>query len=72
MTREEHLEWCRARALEYVAMNDLPNAVNSMLSDLTKHPETIRHPAIRVATTLIMNGSMETKAQVETWINNVK
>lgn len=39
MTREEHLEWAKNRALEYVDLYDLPNALASMLSDLSKHPE---------------------------------
>ena len=39
-TREEHLEWCKERAREYLACGDVRNAVTSMLSDLGKHPET--------------------------------
>jgi hypothetical protein len=38
--REEHLAWCKRRALEYWATGDLVNAVASMGSDLSKHPET--------------------------------
>ncbi len=40
MTRAEHLKWCKGRALEYVARGNLVEAVTSMGSDLTKHPET--------------------------------
>ena len=40
MTREEHLDWCKKRAMEYVQRGDLTNAVTSMLSDLGKHKET--------------------------------
>jgi hypothetical protein len=39
-TREEHLAWCKERALEYADRGDLKNAVASMGSDLNKHPET--------------------------------
>ena len=39
MTREEHLAWCKERALEYVDRGDLNSAVVSMGSDLDKHPE---------------------------------
>lgn len=39
-TRKEHLDWCKQRALEYVDDGDLVNAVNSMMSDIRKHPET--------------------------------
>jgi hypothetical protein len=40
MTREEHLQWCKNRAREYLARGDVINAVTSMLSDLSKHEET--------------------------------
>jgi hypothetical protein len=39
-TRDEHLAWCKTRALEYARCGDLINAVASMGSDLGKHPET--------------------------------
>jgi hypothetical protein len=44
MTREEHLAWCKQRALEYVDRGELLNAVTSMLNDLGKHPETALTP----------------------------
>ena len=40
MTRQEHLEWCKKRAMEYVERGELLNGVTSMMSDLDKHPET--------------------------------
>ena len=40
MTREEHLQWCKDLAMEYVNQGDLLNGVTSMMSDLDKHPET--------------------------------
>jgi outer membrane protein assembly factor BamD (BamD/ComL family) len=40
MTRQEHLDWCKKRAHEYLAKGDISNAITSMLSDLNKHPET--------------------------------
>lgn len=40
MTRQEHLEWCKKRALEYIDRGDTQQAVASMMSDLRKHPET--------------------------------
>lgn len=39
-TREEHLEWCKQRAREYLDRHDVTNAVASMLSDLSKHDGT--------------------------------
>jgi hypothetical protein len=39
-TREEHLEWCKERAREYLDRGDLANAVASMGSDMDEHPDT--------------------------------
>ena len=54
MTRSEHLNWCKQRALEYVDAGDLDQAVASMASDLTKHPDTANTPPM-----LTMLGMME-------------
>lgn len=40
MTRQEHLDWSKKRAMEYVDQGDLLNGVTSIMSDLSKHPET--------------------------------
>lgn len=40
LSRDEHLAWCKGRALEYWRRNELTDAVASMLSDLGKHPES--------------------------------
>ena len=40
MTRLEHLEWCKGRALEYLDAGDVNQAITSMLSDISKHKET--------------------------------
>lgn len=46
MTRAEHINWCKKRAREYLSQGDVQNAVASMLSDMSKHPECTVHPAI--------------------------
>jgi hypothetical protein len=38
-TRDEHLQFCKDRAMEYVKVGKLVEAVTSMMSDLSKHPE---------------------------------
>lgn len=40
-TRQEHLDWCKARAREYLDRGEHVNAVKSMLSDLSKNHETV-------------------------------
>lgn len=46
MTRDEHLAWCKERALEYLERGELADAVASMGSDLGKHSETQCPPAL--------------------------
>lgn len=52
MTRAQHVEWCKQRAREYLAIGDVTNAVTSMMSDMNKHPEC------RVNDALVMLGMM--------------
>jgi hypothetical protein len=52
LTRSEHVEWAKKRALEYVDRGDLVQAVASMASDLGKHPETRNHPGVLLTFTL--------------------
>lgn len=52
MTREEHIEWCKKRALRYLESGpdySPLEAMTSMGSDLTKHPETRNHPGQQMA-----------------------
>ena len=39
-TREEHLQWCKDRALSYLNAGSLRDAFASMTSDMNKHEET--------------------------------
>lgn len=45
MTRDEHLKWCKDRAMEYVRRGELLEGVTSMMSDMDKNPETKLGPA---------------------------
>ena len=67
-TRDEHLAWAKARALEYLDKErDLKSAFASMCSDLGKHPE------LRVSAILAQLGLMYTLNSDERglrgWIN---
>jgi len=42
VTRAEHVQWARGRALAYLNRGDLLTAVTSMLSDMAKHRDTAR------------------------------
>lgn len=67
-TRQEHLEWCKKRAIEYVELGDVPQALASFMSDLGKHEETVGHPAIMLAMGLSMGGHLSTPKQMKEFI----
>ena len=60
MGRQEHLQWCKDRALEYVDQGDLHGAFASMVSDLNKNQETAGHSAINLGMQMLMDGHLET------------
>lgn len=68
MTRKEHIEWCKKRALEYIDAGDIASAYSSMCSDLGKH-DSINMEDYRPILTLgmaeLMNGSV---AGMTKWI----
>lgn len=69
MTRSEHLEWCKKRAMEYVDAGDILQAFSSMVSDLGKHPETERHSAIELGTMMLIGGFLGTTEKMRAFIN---
>ena len=52
MTRAEHLQWAKDRALMYADQEDMANAIASLQSDLQKHPDTA--PSASVVSQLMM------------------
>ena len=68
MTRAEHLEWCKARALEYVEVEDYTQAYASMASDMGKHPETAGHEAIGMGMMLLAGGALSSKHEMTSFI----
>lgn len=72
MTRAEHLAWCKQRAIEYVDMGELHNAYASMGSDLSKHPDTANHPAIKLGMGLMLCGALNTKDEMRRFIEGFK
>jgi len=59
-TRQEHMDWCKRRALEYCDAGDPGQAIVSMLSDLGRHDETRNHLAIMLTMPLMMGGHLGT------------
>ena len=72
MTRDEHLEGCKRRALEYLDAGDLRHAVASLASELKTHPDT-DNPALNglamIGTMYVTDGD---KAAVRHWIERFR
>ena len=69
MSRQEHLEWCKKRACEYIDRGDTTNALASMMSDLKKHPELQDHPAIQIGVRLMLGGHLSHPTEARKFID---
>jgi hypothetical protein len=58
MNRDEHMAFCKSRALKYLETGDTQNALTSMFSDLGKHPETANHSGTSIGLGLMMIGNL--------------
>lgn len=58
MTREEHLQWCKDRAIEYLDIGDEKKAWASFASDMKKHSETANHLAMELGVTLMVTDNV--------------
>jgi hypothetical protein len=68
-TREEHLAWCKERALrEMEYYHDPKQGFASMASDMGKHPETENHAAIKLGMMLLMSGHLSTEREMKKFI----
>lgn len=68
MTRDEHLAWCKQRALDYVDQGDLSAAFASMCSDLDKHERTRDHPGVHLGGLLLLGGQLSTPLAMRRFI----
>ncbi len=70
MTRQEHLEWAKKRAHEYVEAGDLEGALTSLISDLQKHDETRGHLGCELGFSLFMGGHLSTAGTMRKFIED--
>jgi len=68
MTRAEHLQWAKDRALEYADQGDVGQAMASLGSDLNKHPETKGHSGMELMMMLAMGGHLDSPAELRKFI----
>jgi hypothetical protein len=70
MTRGEHLQWAKDRALEYADQGDVANAIGSLRSDLGKHAETAQSARIvdELMMPLVLAGHLSTPRELRKFI----
>ncbi|QKQ75630.1 hypothetical protein [Nostoc sp. TCL240-02] len=70
-TRQEHLEWAKQRAIAQAEHSTLISALDSIASDLQKHPETRGHSVSELGLMLYMSGRLGTKEQMIRFIQAI-
>jgi len=69
MNRNEHVEWCKQRALIYIEKGELNNALASMGSDLNKYVDTENHPGMQIGMMLLATGQLNSNHKMREFIN---
>ena len=72
MNRNDHIEWCKQRALLELDQNGITNALASIQSDLSKHDETKNHPCRDIGMILSMTGKLSTYSEMKKFIEDVQ
>lgn len=67
MTRAEHLQWSKDRAIQILKEGDSTGAVTSFMSDMAKHSELENHSALELMMMLYMT---ENLSDIEKFIND--
>jgi hypothetical protein len=55
MNRQEHLDWCKQRAHEYINLG----AWTSFASDMNNHDETRGHSALLLGSQMLFGGMLD-------------
>lgn len=69
MTRAEHLAWCKQQALEYIDRGEIQDGITSMISDMSKHPQTENPSLNRLTMMLLIGGHLSTPEEARKHIN---
>jgi hypothetical protein len=70
ITRADHLDWCKSRALDLCCTGDTTQAFASMVSDLNKHSETVGHASIGIGMILQIAGHLGTPERMAKFIGD--
>jgi hypothetical protein len=70
-TRQEHLDWCKQRAIALIDAGDISGALPSFLSDVGQHPltEGVAQTIGTLGVTMLLAGHLSTAQQMRDHIN---
>lgn len=72
MTREEHMDWAKKRAILIAFKGLVREAWASFLSDLSKHEETRGHSAIELGAMLLEAGHLNSHIEMAKFIEGFR
>lgn len=68
--RQKHLDWCKARAAEYIKLGDQTQAFASFMSDMRKNEETANHPVLGLFASMFFEGHFKTTEELGKYIED--
>ena len=71
-TRDEHLAWCKERALAFADNGDVALTIASLASDLSKHDDTAGHNAPELMTRLAMGGHFRRPGELREFVEGIQ
>lgn len=69
MTRAEHLQWAKDRAVKYADAGNPVDAYASFISDMKKHDELATHSALDLMTQMVFSGLLSSPGEMRKFIN---
>ena len=70
MAGQDHIAWCKERALDVLKSGDIAGSYASMVSDLRNDPSTENHSGIQLGMMLMIGGHLSTPTEMEKFIND--
>ena len=68
MNRQEHLQWAKDRAIQYLEIDEIFHSWNSFCNDMRKHDELSNHAALSMGTMMMLQGFWKNKEECKKYI----
>jgi hypothetical protein len=68
--KEDYMQQSKDRALQFLEKDNVDGAWNSMVADLGRHPDTMKHPDIMLGMSLYLMGNLDTTKNMKKFIED--